>query len=605
VDSLRFQANSIIPGTSGYALSVFPTGEVLPNPDVAMVTLDVSSSVTIGDSLSVPYIFADGITVSGKICTTDLTVTGFFQAPPEIHVPATADTYRGNYVIVGCSDLCWVPEANLDVSGSALFRGGLLSDGEIDTASFHTNTLIMGESGVTETSLSFLGPSGETTANIEVSNTRLLLMNGITNTYFSFTDQDGVSLLDILPNQEQILVNGTATLFVNSLQGNPSAPSPIITLNTYTDAAAGLHVGAAGLSVAGPLYAAGGISNPTTTQPLLISDNLNVAGDVTVAGGITTSGAISVGGLLKAPAGATMKSLYVSNNLTVAGEVYVRRIRDQAGPNSALGVGPNLSINLNAGPTGTGTLYAGAVTFPPASQGLISSKNGTLLIDLDTNAPSNTGLKLLGAESNYITLIPCGTDGQSYLTYGNDNTLVINSQVGGLGGIAVDNTGDVVIDGELTVNAPVSISNGLDVLGAVQIGGAVSSFYVGDPINVTSKLNVSQLLTVGGGIGGSLATTESVTVGGAGFTGYYLRLGNTLVRWLNTGGATVSSATPTVDWAGPNFATTGYIAFGAAVNGTDTYPVSISTSAVDSCQINAGVTGSALQIGFLGTCASL
>lgn len=387
VETIRYARNAIPPGSTGSvfvldndgymslssevevaSLSVTGTlsvggtatfhGPVIAEAGIHANTLDVTGKLDVGGTIDVSgsatvrSLTATSITtdflrvnqvmdVSGAIIR-DLQVTNSMIFPPTVIVPTGATLFEAMYIFAGTTNAAGNDEYlqhALDVSGSALFRGpiitrsGMSVTGELRADHITANGITAG--GITAGLLDVSGVATMTT--ITAKGTTLTINGDIRNTYMRAKPTNPITLLppptgrlessqtfhtDYIGFRSSFVMGVGITAYVDGMSnqgsmfvlrnGHPSIASVVGTTVSYPLVFDGNRLGVFNVSPAATVDITGS-TNITGGLGVTGSGGLNVWGGITsdnaLIVGALTAGSINTGAL-------SLTSLDVSGNLT-------------------------------------------------------------------------------------------------------------------------------------------------------------------------------------------------------------------------------------------------------------------------------------------------
>lgn len=477
-----FTSNDISYGTTAFSIPV-PNGNII-------ATVDGSN---------VAYFYADGFSVIGNITGNYIIGNGaFLTGLPDpygnANVAAYLPTYTGNLVSLQ-GDV--ITTAN--ISGSYILGNGSQLTGmysNVDVAAYlptYTGNLNPGNISVADSanvgSITLTASTGNITG-IDYATANYFVGNGSLLTDVLAT---GVGTLGNLSVTGNIVTGNISTAGVVSAAGDVTGGN----LQTGGEISATGNAVAGNVLTGGEVSATGNVSGGNVLTGGLVSATANVTG-----GNIVTAGTVTAGG-----------NILASGNLSIQGRI--------EGSNVKIGTDAGLSgqsyngvaIGLNAGSTNQGL---NAIAIGDGAGATNQSANSIIL-----NASGNT----LNSTNPGLYISPIRNDNANNsnvlfynvatneLTYTNSLSLTGNIAAGNLQFVNASATGNVLIDGDLTVsgNAYLSgnivgdrIQNGNTVIDIQTLGGNAN-------VSVNGVNNVAVFTPGGLDVDGAVSVTGNVT----------------------------------------------------------------------------------------------
>lgn len=368
VESIRWQRSALPPGSTGSFLILNDDGVVTFGTDailnsLTLKSLTVTQGITTGSLAVLGSITAQNVdALKGTIGA--LRVTGNLIVEGATIVPSGASVVEALYIFAGATNvpLSGFQGYNLDVSGSAIFRGGLTMGGPLVA----TNSVIV--RGATAQML-IENATGVTVGSIQGLASGLYIESNQA-VKFSNLDESAGDLLTIDPVSRLVTVGSGVTLNVRGIGGagvTVSAPTvftgPVTTNGNVTmnglvtvskdntlkvlgviDAQGGIkHSDAGGIlnlndsvAVAGPLFVQGVVQQgdaamgsgkgtlqlQPTEGPVTVGNagaTVTVVGPLATNQGVIVGGGMTVTGRIVGSGGLTTTTGYFSGGVTVAG----------------------------------------------------------------------------------------------------------------------------------------------------------------------------------------------------------------------------------------------------------------------------------------------
>ena len=587
VESIRWQRSALPPGSTGSFLILDEDGVVTFGTDailnsLTLRSLTVTQGITTGSLAVLGSMTAQNIAATNSMSAANgtvgnLRVTGNLIVDGSTLVPTGTSVVEALYIFAGATN---VPVSgfqgyNLDVSGSAIFRGGLTMGGPLAA----TNSVII--RGATAQVL-FENASGVTVGSIQGLTTGLYIESNHA-VKFSNLDESAGDLLTIDPVTRLVTVGSGVTLNVRGIGGSGvtvSAPTvftgPVTANGSVTangpvtanglvtvpygntlqvlgviDAQGGIKHSAFGgilnlndsVAVVGPLFVQGVIQQGdplgSGTLPLVIQPTSgpvsigNAGTSVTVVGPLVANQSVVVGGGLTATGrivgsgGLTTTTGYFSGGVTVANGFS----GTTANFSGAVTVGTGLSVNT-IGPVSGRSIYY------PVGGGSIVFENSDS--DLSISAVTQLG----GRVASYSSAFTDGVGVNTYY-YGAGFTMMRPNLAGMFFGPSDATTTSIrLVRNDTRVDTTFmtfdTYNNRLGVL-----NGSPA-----ETLDIIGTMKVSSNATVGGGL---TVTGLAVAAGGLTTTTGYFSSGATAAGLLTAAGGVT--------------ATTGYFSSGATVAG--------------------------------------
>ena len=517
VESIRWQQSALPPGSTNSFLVLDSGGQV----GFSSIT-NLPVNLNVGSLTATQGISAGNLFVSGGITTQNLTatnstltnvhVTGTFLVSGVTLIPSGISVIDAQYIFAGTPGLTLGREFKgyrLDVSGAALFNGGVTLGGPVAATNAvivrGADAQILLENATGVTMGSFQGRS--TGAYIESDN----------QIVFSSLDESAGDVVIINPKGSMVTVKSGVTL-----------------------------------TAGGVIDAQTSITN--TTGKLLLDTDTAIAGNLTLSENIQTTLVTST--LSIQPSGGAVRLATSGNQTTIWGPLVAKEAATFNGNvsivnNGALSVVGGLTTTtgyFNSGVTVSGLItgQAGLTT----TTGYFSS--GVTMDSLRVNNAASVGA-LTATSGNFGSGLVQTTGSGSFgsLSVANNATVTNAASVGGLltatgSGIGLTVTNAAFVGGLLTVNGS---GTGLNVTNNASVGGILTVNGSGTGLNVTNNASVGGTLTVNG-TGTGLTVANAASVGGlltaiGGITassGYFGSSGVTVQGAIDARGGIINSA---------------------------------------------------------------